>query len=318
MAFQSEILKDIRRIALLFGGSNGEREVSLQSGEAVFRVLNVAGYEVAKIDPTEVDLQQVNWDDFEIAFLALHGSFGEDGQVQELLEKIGIPYTGSDSVVSQVSFRKSSAKERFRQCGIPTPPSVLVHESDDRKEISRRAETLGFPLVVKPDSQGSSLGIGFVRNPTEFPQALELCFEFDSYALLEKEIVGTEWTLGVIDDMALPLIRIEAAKGFYDYSAKYQDDATEYLFDFDFPTSVVKSIEHAGHEAARALGTKGIARVDLRLDEQHRPWILEVNTIPGMTSHSLVPKAAQKTGIDFTELCERALVSGYATSPVSR
>ena len=318
MAFHDDSLKQIHHIALLSGGSNGERKVSLQSGAAVYEALKAAGYEIAKIDPVEVDLKTVNWNQFEIVFLALHGPFGEDGQVQQILEQVGIPYTGSDSVVSQVAFRKSSAKERFRQCGIPTPESVLVNEADDRKAITRTAESLGFPLVVKPDSQGSSLGISFVRNPADLSHALELCFKFDSCALLEKEIVGTEWTLGVLDEMALPLIRIETPKGFYDYAAKYEDDATRYLFDFNLPTSVVNSIEQVGHEAARALGTKGIARVDLRLDEQHRPWVLEVNTIPGMTSHSLVPKAAQQAGIDFSELCERALVSGYATSPVSR
>jgi len=318
MALESEILENIRRIALLYGGSNGERDVSRQSGEAVFQSLNAAGYEVAKIDPAEVDLNNVNWVEFEIVFLALHGSFGEDGQVQELLEKTGIPFTGSDSVVSQVAFRKSSAKERFRQRGVPTPRSMLVHETEDRKEIAQRAESLGFPLVVKPDSQGSSLGISFVKEPANLRQALERCFEFDTYALLEKEIVGTEWTLGLIDDTAFPLIRIDVANGFYDYKAKYEDETTEFSFEFDLPATVVKMIEQTGHEAARSLGTRGIVRVDLRLDEQYQPWVLEVNTIPGMTSHSLVPKAAQKAGIDFTELCERAIVSGYATSPVSR
>lgn len=295
------------RIAVLAGGTSRERNISLESGDSVAKGLSERGHIVSRIDPAHIDLGMLDWSSFDVAFLALHGTFGEDGHVQQILEEVGIPFTGSDSSASRLAFSKSAAKERFVQNEVPTAPYVLIHESDSAARIQQHAMALGFPLAVKPDGQGSSLGITIVRSQEELPQALARCFHFDPFGLLEVAIDGTEWTLGILDGQPLPLIQIETGRGFFDYTAKYEDDLTQYLFEFAFPSSVVKSIEHAGRRAYEALGCRGLARVDLRVDRFHQPWVLEVNTIPGMTSHSLVPKAASRIGLSLGALCERSI-----------
>lgn len=298
---------DFLSIAVLAGGNSTERTVSLKSGEAVSRALSNRGHEVTSLDPTEVELTDCDWSAFDVAFLALHGTFGEDGQVQEILEDVGIPFTGSDSVASRVAFSKSASKERFLQSGVVTPPYVLIHETDSVSRIAQQAEELGFPLAVKPDAQGSSLGVSIVRTPDELPKALERCFYFDAFGLLEKAVAGTEWTVGMLDDRVLPVIQIETDREFFDYDAKYEDDATRYLLDFDLPDHVLQSIQDVALRAGQALGAHGLTRVDIRLDEGHRPWVLEVNTIPGLTDHSLVPKSAARLGMSLGELCERTI-----------
>lgn len=295
------------RIAVLAGGTSRERNISLESGEAVAKSLSELGHVVSRVDPAHVELSDLDWSSFDVAFLALHGTFGEDGHVQQILEEAGIPFTGSDSVASRLAFSKSAAKERFVQNGVPTPAYVLIHESDSAARIQQQAAALGFPLAVKPDGQGSSLGITIVRTPEELPQALARCFHFDPFGLLEVAIDGTEWTLGILDAEPLPLIQIETGRGFFDYTAKYEDDDTQYLFEFAFPTNVVKAIETAGRRAYEALGCRGLARVDLRVDPFGEPWVLEVNTIPGMTSHSLVPKAAARVGFSLGTICEQSI-----------
>ena len=295
------------RIAVLAGGTSRERNISLESGDAVTQALLERGHRVKQIDPALIELTALDWSEYDVAFLALHGTFGEDGHVQQILEDSGIPFTGSDSTVSRLAFSKSAAKERFVQNGVPTPPYVLIHESDSATRIQQQAAAIGYPLAVKPDAQGSSLGITIVRSPEELPQALARCFHFDPFGLLETAIDGSEWTLGWLDDTPLPLIQIETGRDFFDYTAKYEDDGTQYLFEFAVPTNVVKAIESAGRRAREALGCRGLCRVDLRVDKSGQPWVLEVNTIPGLTSHSLVPKAATRMGLSLGELCERAI-----------
>ena len=309
------------QIALLAGGTSRERNISLESGAAVAKSLAERGHSVSPIDPAHVELSDLDWSSFDVAFLALHGTFGEDGHVQQILEEAGIPFTGSDSVASRLAFSKSAAKERFIQNGVPTPAYVLIHESDSAARIQQQANALGFPLAVKPDGQGSSLGITIVRTPEELPQALARCFHFDPFGLLEVAIDGTEWTLGLLDGEPLPLIQIETGRGFFDYTAKYEDDDTQYLFDFAFPASVIMSIESAGRRAYDALGCRGLARIDIRVDRFNEPWVLEVNTIPGMTGHSLVPKAAARLGLSLGAICERSIhncLKHKATTPHQR
>jgi len=302
------------RIALLAGGEYEEREISLQSGAAVNRVLCDRGHAVTTIDPAECQLQHVAWNDFDVAFIALHGRFGEDGEVQSLLQEAGVAFTGSDADTSRLAFSKSASKERFAQCNVPTPSYTLIHESDHHSRIEQQAGQIGYPLVVKPDAQGSSLGVSIVEMQEDLPQALERCFQYDAFGILERAIIGTEWTVGLLDDQPLPLVHIETDRSFFDYKAKYDDDETHYHLSFSLPTNVVKSIENAGRQAGRALGTRGLARVDIRVDELNRPWVLEANTIPGMTDHSLIPKASAKIGIDLGELCERAMLCCLQTS----
>ncbi len=295
------------RIALLAGGKSRERNISLESGDAVAKGLSERGHIVTRIDPALIELTTLDWSGYDVVFLALHGTYGEDGHVQQILEDASIPFTGSDSTASRLAFSKSAAKERFVQHGVPTPPYVLMHEKDNAARIQQQAAAIGYPLAVKPDAQGSSLGVTIVRSPEELPQALARCFHFDPFGLLEAGIEGTEWTLGMLDDLNLPLIQIETGRGFFDYQAKYEDDNTQYLFEFAVPTSVVKAIESAGRRAYDALGCQGLARVDIRVDKFGQPWVLEVNTIPGMTSHSLVPKAASRIGLSLGTLCERSI-----------
>ncbi len=295
------------RVAVLAGGDSDERTISLQSGAAVQQALTARGHLALHLDPSVVDLAGIDWRQFDVAFLALHGQFGEDGQVQQILDEAGIPYTGSSATASRLAFSKSAAKERFLQFGVPTPAYSLLHYTDDASRIRTVTEEIGYPLVVKPDCQGSSLGISIVKSAAELPQAIKLCFQFDSFAVIEAAILGTEWTVGLLDDLVLPPIRIETDREFFDWHAKYEDDSTRYVFDFPLPHAVIASMEEAARGACRSLGTRGLMRVDLRLDETLHPWVLEVNTIPGLTGHSLVPKAAARMGIEFGDLCERAI-----------
>ncbi|QDV48144.1 D-alanine--D-alanine ligase family protein [Gimesia fumaroli] len=294
-------------IVVLAGGESAEREISLQSGETVSQVLSSRGHQVKTVDPSLVDLDEYDWSNCDVVFIALHGTYGEDGTIQSTLDRLGVPYSGCDAATSKLAFSKSASKERFIQHNVSTPSYVLIHESDNAQRIEQHARSMGYPLVVKPDAQGSSLGVSIVQTPEELPQALARCFHYDSFGILESAIKGTEWTVSVVDGQTLPLIQIQTPHEFFDYEAKYHEDSTQYLFEFELPTNVIQSIIKTGVNACEALGTTGIVRVDLLLDRFQQPWVLEVNTIPGFTDHSLVPKAAAKAGIDFGELCERAL-----------
>lgn len=297
------------RVAVLAGGDSDEREVSLKSGMAVAAALSEKGHRVLHLDPAIVELTGVDWSQFDVAFIALHGRFGEDGQVQQILEEAGVRYTGSDALASHLAFSKSAAKERFLLHGVPTPAYELIHYNEDLDSIRRKASEIGYPLVVKPDTQGSSLGVSIVRSPDKLAAAIRLCFQLDAFGVIETMIEGTEWTVGLIDRQILPAIKIETNREFYDWQAKYEDDDTQYIFDADVPCEVVENIGRVAHSACSAIGTSGLARVDLRLDLQLQPWVLEINTIPGFTDHSLLPKAAARSGIDFPTLCDRIVHS---------
>ncbi len=297
------------RIVVLRGGQSPERDVSLASGAAVAAALLARGHQVCCIDPVQAGLREFEWRPDDVVFIALHGEFGEDGQVQELLESLNLPYTGSDSEASRLAFSKSAAKVRFLQRNVATPPSVLIHQSDSWPRIRRLADRVGFPLVVKPDAQGSSLGVSLVQTPEDLMADVQACFGYGPFGLLEQAVTGTEWTLAMLDDTPLPVIQIGTSHTLFDFDAKYRDDATTYAFEFSIPPEAVARLVDAGRRACAAIGTTGIARVDLRVDESLRPWVLEVNTVPGMTDHSLVPKAAARAGLSLGALCERALES---------
>jgi len=292
------------RVAVLLGGDSAEREISLQSGRAVAAAISAQGHTVVAIDPAEIDLGTADWSGIDIAFLALHGTFGEDGGVQEILERLSVPFTGSDSAASQLAFSKAAAKERFSEHAVQTPDAFPFSPSDSPGEIETRATELGLPVVVKPDAQGSSIGVTIVREVSQLAEAVEQCLAVSEIGLIEKAIEGSEWTLGVIDDDPLPLIQIRTDRGFFDFTAKYEDDETGYHFDPVIDETIRKRIESAALAACRALGTSGIARADVMLDAEGNPWVLEVNTIPGMTDHSLVPKAAERISLSLGELCD--------------
>lgn len=305
------------RILLLAGGDSAEREISLQSGYGVATALQALGLEFELLDPALTDLHRFRWQPNDIAFVALHGGSGENGEIQAILAAAGVPYTGSGPAASQLAFSKSAAKLRFQQHGVPTPPFVLIHQSDSSARLSEQAQRIGYPLVVKPDQQGSSIGVTIVHSPDALATATKECFRYGPFGIIEQAIPGSEWTLGVLDEECLPLIKIETDKTFFDFCAKYQDDATRYLLDFDEPTETTDAITQAGLAACRAVGTVGVARVDLRLNPEGRPFVLEVNTVPGFTDHSLVPKAAARAGIPFPELCRQMLESALRHAPAA-
>jgi D-alanine-D-alanine ligase len=301
------------RIAVLSGGDSDERDISLQSGEAVWQSLRARGHDVTLIDPAGSSSWRSDVSRWDAVFLALHGRSGEDGDIQQQLEALGVPYSGSDPLASRLAFSKSAAKERFAACGVPTPPARLVHVDEPPARHQDAAKQIGYPLVVKPDSSGSSLGVSLVRRPDQLHRALRDCFARGPHGLMEQAVLGGEWTLGLLDREPLPLIRIDTPRAFFDFTAKYEDDATVYDCEPQIPESLQRLIAATGLAAARAVNTRGIARVDLRLDEQQRPWVLEVNTIPGFTDHSLVPKAALRRGWSLGELCERSLQSAISS-----
>jgi len=299
------------RIAVLSGGDSSEREVSLKSGAAVVAALRTLGHRVTPLDPSETRLDTVGWNSLDLAFLALHGAAGEDGTIQSQLEALGVPYTGSGPRVSQVAFSKLATKQVFLRTGVPTPPWQVVEPRLAQDELTAIARHLGFPLVVKPDQQGSSLGVSLVHDEHQLRPALELAFSFGPVVLLEQAILGDEWTVGLLDDHPLPPIRIAAAGTIFDYQAKYHSDQTQYLFD-DTPGGISSRAAIIARNACLALGTRGVARADLMVDHLGRPFVLEVNTIPGFTDHSLVPKAAARRGLSFEDLCQWCVDSALA------
>lgn len=292
------------RVAVLLGGESAERKISLQSGRAVAEAISQHGHSVVSIDPAESDLATADWSGIDVAFLALHGTFGEDGGVQEILERLRVPFTGSDSAASRLAFSKVTAKKCFAEHGVPNPDAFLFSQSDLPGRIETWATKLGLPVVVKPDAQGSSIGVTIVREFSQLANAVEQCLAVSETGLIEKAIEGSEWTLGVIDDIPLPLIQIRTDRSFFDFTAKYEDYGTGYHFDVEIDDATRSRVETAGLAACRALGTTGIARADVMLDRDGHPWVLEVNTIPGMTDHSLVPKAAERIGLSLGELCD--------------
>ncbi len=292
-------------IVVLSGGWSAEREVSLASGRAVIDALRSRDHDVRELDPAEIDVLAYPWRGVDVAFIALHGSFGEDGTVQSLLDDLGVAYTGSGPQASRLAMSKSAAKLRFIAAGLPTPTYHTVHVTDAAAIASDKTGELGYPLVVKPNGQGSSIGVTIVHDATQLANALAGAFRYDPLAILEKYIDGRELTVAIIDRQPLPIIEVRPARPFFDYQAKYQDDSTDYAFDIDLPPETVRQVESAAIGAVESLGASGVVRVDLRLDGTGQPWLLEVNTVPGFTDHSLVPKSAARAGIAFAELCDR-------------
>ena len=302
-----------RRIVVLAGGPSAERSISLQSGRAVASALGTRMYNVVEVDPAATDLRTIDWSPADVVFNALHGRFGEDGGVQRILEARGIPYTGSDSETSRLAFSKSASKLRMLQCGVPTPEFAIVHRGQNPGRLLRIAERVGYPLVVKPDQDGSSLGVSLVSEARQLHGAFGRASESGDCVVLESAVIGTEWTLAVMDCDPLPLIQIKTEHALFDFEAKYVDDATEHCFEYDVPDDVAGRIVAVGLSAARALGTTGLVRVDLMLDGDYRPWVLEVNTVPGLTDHSLAPKAASRAGLSMGDLCERMLADALSS-----
>lgn len=300
---------DFGRVAVMHGGFSSEREVSLDSGAAVIAALQSRGIEATGWDPAQKDLAQFATAKFDRVWIALHGPGGEDGALQGMLQWLGTPYTGSGILASALAMDKILSKHLFKAAGISTPDYVVIEATGDARLA---ADEFGFPLVVKPAGQGSSVGMSKVFAADELQTAVALALSFGGPALAERCIIGDESTVAVLQGQALPSIRIETPRVFYDYRAKYESDDTRYFC----PGTDDPDLEQRHHDLATAafntLGCSGWGRVDFMTGNDGEPQVLEVNTIPGMTSHSLVPMAAKAAGIDFAELCWRILETSIA------
>ncbi|HUT36176.1 MAG TPA: D-alanine--D-alanine ligase [Planctomycetota bacterium] len=303
------------RVGVLYGGISAEREVSLRSGAAVAAALRAAGYPVELIDILDAPIGGLTLERMDVAFIALHGTFGEDGGIQSVLEVLGVPYTGSGVTASRQAMDKVASKHCFRKAGVPTPAFVEIEASWTQERKAASAAPLGFPVVVKPASQGSSVGVSIVEAEDRLHTAIARALEFDERAIAEEFIPGRELTVGILGDRPLPIIELLFKGRLFSYRTKYTKGAARHVVRPVLPQGLADRVQSIALAAHQGLGCRGGSRVDLRLDAHDEPFVLEVNTIPGMTETSLLPDAAAAVGISFTDLCvatlEIALKNGH-------
>jgi len=285
------------RITVMLGGPSAEREVSLRSGVAVAEALRSLGHQVSELDP-----QPEGWElpPCDAVFLALHGTYGEDGTVQRQLEHLGVPFTGCDSESSRVAFDKLLTKQRCVAEGVPTPRFMFIDSPG-----ASWPRGWNPPVVLKPVRQGSSVGLRFVERVADWNQALSESMRYDAQVLVEERIIGRETTVGILEGKALPVVEVRPRTGVYDYHSKYTSGATEYLCPAPFDATTTARIQTAGVGAFRAVGGRDYSRVDIMVRPEGEALVLEVNTLPGMTETSLLPKAAAAAGIGYAQLCQQ-------------
>lgn len=294
---------DFGRVAVLCGGWSAERPVSLKSGQMVFEALKKRGLDVHLVDAGRDIASRLLSESYDRAFIAMHGRGGEDGAIQALLELLDIPYTGSGVMASALGMDKYRTKLIWKAGGLPTPGFVVLESEANLDE----AAALGFPLMVKPAHEGSSIGMSKVRNRDELQKAWEVARQYDGSVLAESWVQGAEYTAAILGDRVLPMIRLETPHDFYDFEAKYNAPDTSYICPCGLAPEVEASLGKIMLKAFALVGARGWARVDFMLDAAGQPWLLEINTVPGMTDHSLVPMAAREAGLGFEELVWRIL-----------
>ena len=298
------------KVAVLMGGQSAEREISLQSGRAVLQALQATGIDAHGLDAADAGLvTELSSGGYARAFIALHGRGGEDGVMQGLLEMLGLPYTGSGVLGSALAMDKLRTKQVWESAGIPTPPFTLLR---DAAEVTARKAALHYPVIVKPAHEGSSIGISKVDSADALEHAWQLARKYDEEIIAEQWISGREYTAGILLNETLPLICLETPNTFYDYAAKYEADTTRYLIPCGLAAEREALLQKQALAAFHAVGASGWGRVDFMLDADNRPWFIEVNTVPGLTDHSLVPMAARAGGMDFTRLVCRILETALA------
>jgi len=300
------------KVAVLLGGVGEERDISVQSGRCVAEALEQANFNVVTYDisPDRMDILQDG--SIDVFFVALHGEFGEDGQLQQILEEKSLVYTGSGPKASRLAFDKMAGKKAFAEAGLVTPKAITFDDEIGAKEFERELLQLGERFVVKPVRQGSTIGVTMADDVNSALAAARQCSSRFGDCMIEEFVRGREVTVGILDEHALPIIEIRAKSGFYDYQAKYLDEKTEYLFDTIDDVAVSANIKAAALDCFGALGCRHFARVDFILGDNDIVYALEVNTIPGFTSHSLVPKAAAKTGLLMSDLCKKIVELAYS------
>lgn len=291
-------------VAVLAGGNSAERQVSLQSGCNVTAALRERGHRVQMVDPSQSELPSQSCD-FDIILPMLHGTGAEDGTLQTSLDGSGIPWVGSSAAASRLTFDKIATRNALQAAGFPVAPGVDVDDRFSGPMIIAASRSIGFPQVIKPAEQGSSVGISIVHQESELADAVREVTRWGQRFLIEKFIAGREVTIPVIDGFAFPAVEILPSRAWYDYAAKYDDDDTRYHV---APPGIPDNLGVLVRGACRLCGVTAISRTDIRIDESGRPWLLEINTIPGMTSHSLVPMSARSLGISLGELCEQLLL----------
>ncbi|MGH8718369.1 MAG: D-alanine--D-alanine ligase [Burkholderiales bacterium] len=287
------------RVAVLLGGRSGEREISLKSGNAVLQALISRGVDAQAFDPARENLEALAQGGYDNVFIALHGRYGEDGTIQGALELLNLPYTGSGVAASAIAMDKWRTKLIWQSSGIPTPRFALI---DERSDLDKAADDLGLPLIIKPSREGSTIGLTKVLVKKDLRAAYVTAARHDSTVLAEQFISGAELTVPILRGAPLPIIRIEAASGLYDYEAKYLLDTTRYFCPCGLPADEERQLQALALKSYELIGCRGWGRVDLLLDAQGGPHFLEVNTIPGMTDHSLVPMSAKASGLSFEDL----------------
>ena len=300
-------LESTLRVVVLMGGVSGEREVSLKSGKAVTEGLRAAGHEAIPYDVTDRSLPGLRAMDPDAAFVALHGAFGEDGAVQQMLEDMGVPYTGSGPEASRLGMDKLASKRLFVGHAVPTADYLAVQPGQTAAQASHQAQEFGYPLVCKPAAGGSSLGVSIVRDPLGLPAALAEARLHGAWVLIERYVPGREFTVGILEGEALPMIELVVQREFFDYQAKYKDENTRYVTPVSLLPSLYRKACEAATRAWQALGCRHMGRVDLLYGYDGRLYVLEVNTIPGFTPRSLLPMAAAAVGIPFAVLCDRVV-----------
>ncbi len=302
------------KVAVLMGGQSAERTISLESGKAVYAALCNVGIDAHAIDFNKNEFQQLTSNKFDRIFIALHGRGGEDGTIQGALETIGLPYTGSNVLSSALAMDKVRSKAIWRDSGLPTPDTVELNQASDWQQI---VEQLKLPIMVKPVREGSSVGASKVTQADKLVTAWEQANQFDDRVMAESWVEGDEYTIPILGDTVLPMIKLETKREFYDYQAKYEDDDTKYICPCGLDEEVERTLGAMALQACNALAVSGWSRVDLMIDKAKRPWLIEVNTVPGMTSHSLVPMAAKQAGLSFEQLVVQILATSLAV-PVGK
>lgn len=296
------------KVAVLLGGTSAEREVSLNSGAAVLAGLRESGVDAHPIDPKEYPVAQLKADGFDKVFIALHGRGGEDGTLQGMLEFLDLPYTGSGVMASALTMDKLRTKLLWQGSKLPVSPYIALNDEQlVQVNVNNIVNELGLPLIVKPSSEGSSVGMSKVNTSEELLPALEEAFKHDTSVLIEKWLSGPEFTVAILGDDVLPSIRIQPAGVFYDYQAKYLSDETEYFCPSGLSDDQEQQIRALALAAYKAVGCRGWGRVDVMMDSDNQFYLLEVNTAPGMTNHSLVPMAARQHGLSFSQLVVKIL-----------
>lgn len=311
---------DSLTVAVVMGGPSEEHEISLRSGGGIVEALGrrrlhpepvVIPKQLSVREACGVVEQALRASRADVAFIALHGAFGEDGTIQELCERLHVAYTGSDATASRLGMDKAASRIRFQEAGLLVPRCLLVERT---RRHPPALNGWSYPFVVKPTNQGSSLGVSLVRHPDELAPAMAAAGHYDSHILVEEFVSGRELTVGVLGDEPLPVVEIRPRQPFFDYTAKYTAGLTDYLVPADLPPATTSAVQAAGLSAHRALGCRHLSRTDLILTPRHEPILLEVNTIPGFTPTSLLPKAAACVGLSYDEVCERLVMMAWTGS----